>query len=315
MDWRVKATIQKIFSAIPLGIGDRLNRDLPAWLGRRDMHMFGKRAIDIFRTHAEPLSKLGLPINRFALLELGTGYNLYGSIPFSLVGYPTTTLDVNRDVTYTSVKRLLWHLLPYLDEMAAHPVCLISASEVKAKHARLSKAETLDDLLMEAGITYLAPYDPMILSQAYAGFFGYTFSHCVLEHINPELAIQVLRMLRKISDSHAIFSHQIDMRDHRSSEGRLIDRRLPYLAYLTLSAAQWRFWNNNRIAYTSRWRKSDYLRVLEKSGFQVIGMNEKVWEGHSLPLPLSDLHPDFQSYTEADLRVMSMLVFGRVVQQ
>lgn len=314
MDWRVKATIQKIFSALPRGIGDRLNRDLPAWLGRRDLKATGTRAIEIFRTHAEPILKLGLPADRSALLELGTGYNLYGSIPFSLVGYPTTTLDVSRDVTCTSVKKLLWHLLPYLDEMAAHPVCRISASEVKAKHARLSKAETLEDLLAEAGITYLAPYDPLALIQAHTGFFGYTFSHCVFEHIKPELTIQVLRMLRKISDSHAIFSHQIDMRDHRSSEGVLIDRHLPYLAYLTLSAGQWRFWNDNRIAYTNRWRKSDYLRALEKCGFQVIGTNEKVWEGHSLPLPLSDLHPDFQSYTEADLRVMSMLVFGGVAQ-
>lgn len=314
MDWRVKATIQKILSALPRGIGDRLNRDLPSWLGRRDLHTIGTRAIQIFRTHSEPILKLGLPKNNFAILELGTGYNLYGAILFSLIGYQITTIDVSRDLNYSSVKKLIWDLSAHLDELAADPICRLSTCEVRAKHTRLKEAKTLDDILTQASITYVAPYDLLALSQANAGYFGYTFSHCVLEHIKPEVVIQVLNMLRKISDPQAIYSHQVDMRDHRSSEGVLIDQRLSYLAYLTLSAKQWRFWNDNRIAYTNRWRKSDYLSILQQCGFRVLGISEKVWEGNNLPLQILDLHPDFQCYTEADLRVMSMLVYGRIAQ-
>jgi hypothetical protein len=135
----------------------------------------------------------------------------------------------------------------------------------------------------------------------------------VFEHLKPDDIAGVLEMLRRVSCPHALFSHQVDVRDHRSSEGLWMDRRLSYLDFLTLPSETWRFWNDNLIAYTNRWRKSDYVRALQAQGFEVAASRDTVWEGAMLPIPLAALHPDFQHYAEADLRVMAFLVYGRVV--
>lgn len=312
MKWRVKALIQKALAAMPFGIGERLNRDLPVWVGRRS-YGIGARAAAIAELHAAPLAERragGTKSDR--VLELGTGYNLFMALPFALLGYRMTTLDLSRDVTFKAARALVLSLEEQLERLAALPACRLEEQEMRTLHASLAGAMSLDELLQRAGIEYLAPYEPERFAAQRTSEFGYTTSHCVFEHIPPELFPSVLQMMKEVSGPGAIFSHQVDMRDHRSSEGFLVDARLFYLDYLTFSERSWRFWNGNRIAYTNRWRKSDYVDVLQKNGHAVEDSRDVVFEGPALPLGPGDLHPSFHHYTEDDLRVQASLIVGRV---
>jgi hypothetical protein len=312
VNWRVKALLQKTLAAVPFGCGERLNRDLPVWLGRRSGDL-GARAAAIAELHSGPLTKAAADGRYPEILELGTGYNLFMAIPFALMGYRVTTVDISRDVTFDAARKLVDDLESHLARLAAIPACRLEEQQVRARHRTLQGAKSFEEVLEQAGIRYFAPYDVAEFAAQHRARFGYTTSHCVFEHVPPEAFPAILQMLQSVSRSDAVFSHQVDMRDHRSSEGFLVDPALSYLDYLTMSEKQWRFWNGNRIAYTNRWRKSDYVAVLEANGHSVGHCRDIRFEGDTLPLSPTDLHPSLRHYEEDELRVQASLLCGHIV--
>lgn len=228
-----------------------------------------------------------------SILELGPGANLGQGMLFVATGakkYSGLDLYMDPELYNVHSYAAAYELL----KLAAPASVRLKASEIYS--VREGRAVFNPDRM-----AYLHPrqsYDIPLPE----GSLDFAFSHSVFEHISdPEKTVAALwKVLRR----GGISAHHFDMRDHA-------DFSKP-LAFLAVDEKTWRgnFAGERAYMYTNRKRLSDFVRMIEGTGFRIL----KVEPGEKVPMNeaiRNGFHPDFRKYSLEDLAIVSALIVAQ----
>ena len=121
-------------------------------------------------------------------------------------------------------------------------------------------------------------------------------SDVVLEYISLERLSEIFHEFRRIAAAEAVMSHSISLDDQYSH----FDRRISQFNFLRFSDRLWS-WLNNPIIPLNRLRISDYRRLFNETGFQIV--DEMSRRGDPAELARVPLAERFRGYPIDDLLV------------
>lgn len=273
MDWRVKASIQKVLSMSR--IGDKLNH-----LGSRLMnpnYMAQKIGYHISEglTHYKRLKQCGYEISgNDVLLELGTGYAILESLTMILLGAKRViTVDITQDVKYEESMR---YLRMFADEHVREIAAYSRYTEQRIWEILdgLKSSRDLGDFLARAGITYIAPYTGSDLDP-YAGEISVCYSQVVLEHVPEPVMLDLFTRSKTFMAECGYHSHIVNLTDHFRNPGFFRDDNITDVNFLKYSDKYWDAWCGNDIAYVNRLRFPFYIDMFNKLGFEILDVDKQ----------------------------------------
>lgn len=269
MDWRVKAVVQAILSRLPLG--DRVNDTLQLTFGARKSKGLAhgvKGKLRGLATMQEALSAARFDLRGKHLLEIGTGWAPVHAVYLSLLGARVTTFDVKRRLGATSyAKRALAAFLEQVPEDVD-----VDTEKRNTALAFLRGRIDCDMLLQALDVTYVAPAGDDFLFQLPAASVDLVFSMDVLEHVTPQDIDVILRGQRHVLSPGGFAYHDICLGDHLTS----VDPSITFSNFLQYDGWLWRHLGENRLAYHNRLRSSDFLRLFQGHGADVVWSRARV---------------------------------------
>jgi len=293
VDWRYKALLQSVLSFVPAG--DRLNylfqrrvtRNLPV-----DDSKFAE-IVSLARRHVELLTRQGRQsIADATFYEFGAGWDLI--IPLSLYAFGVER-QIIVDVRRLSRPALVSDTIIRLQGMPA------AAGLVRRPRTQLpAGAAFFPALKQQYGIDYRAPCDARRTGLD-AGSIDYITSTNTLEHVPARDIPLILRECHRLLRADGEMSYQIDYQDHYS----YFDSRISAYNYLRYSDQGWRLYNQS-IHYQNRLRHSDYVRLIQEAGFEVL--EQHLVQGSPDDLSTIDRLPvarRFARYDRGDLAIRS----------
>lgn len=123
------------------------------------------------------------------------------------------------------------------------------------------------------------------------------FSTVVLEHINHDILMGLLKEFRRVAAADAIMSHYVGLADQYAN----FDKSITPYNFLQYSDQQWRLFNNPVIPQ-SRLRLADYREVLRRTGWTIL--KEQNSSGALEDLNKIRLASEFTKYSTEDLLVL-----------
>lgn len=299
MDWRIKATLQKLFST--LKAGDKLNH-----IGTRLMnpnYMEQKIGYHISEAliHHERLRKCGYVMSENdVFLELGTGYAIVESLTMMLLGArKVITVDITKDVKFgESLKYVNMFSDEHIGRIAERSV--YSKDDIKQKLDTLKGSCSLDDFLDKAGIVYIAPYSVSDLRE-FHGQIKVCYSQVVLEHIPESVMYEIFSESRKFLAEGGYHSHIANLTDHFRNPGFFRDNGVTDINFLRYSNEYWNFWCGNDIAYVNRLRFPFYMKMFRELGFDILDVDkQKEKDRMNTLLSYGEIHDDIKSRYDKD---------------
>jgi SAM-dependent methyltransferase len=259
MDWRVKAQVQRVLSAVPGGRHANwlLQRHVTKGYPRRGAVLDDIVAAAV--RHVEVVEgAVPRPLGDLRFLEFGAGWDLAGPLVFA-----------GRGVRSQLLLDLRPHARPWLvADMVGELGRRGALTGVEADEDDL--AATLEPL----GITYRAPADARATGLA-DGSVDVVTSTNTLEHV-PEPEIRaILREVHRLLAADGVCSFAVDYHDHYAD----VDPSLHVHDFLRFDDRQWRRWNC-ALHHQNRLRHDDYVRLFTDAGFEV-----EVTEVQRVPLP------------------------------
>jgi len=299
MDWRIKASLQKLLSAIKAG--DKLNH-----LGSRLMnpnYMDQKIGYHISEAliHLEMLKKCGYVMSKGDIfLELGTGYAIVESLTMILLGArKVITVDVTEDVKFgESLKYVDMFTDEHIQRIAEQSV--YSMDEIRQKLDSLKGSCSLGDFLEKAGIVYIAPYSVADLRK-FQGQVKVCYSQVVLEHVPEPVMYEIFSESRKFLVDGGYHSHIVNLTDHFRNPGFFRDDGVTDVNFLRYSDKYWNFWCGNGIAYVNRLRFPFYMKMFKDLGFDILDVDkQKDKDRMNRLLSYEEMHDDIKSRYDKD---------------
>ena len=299
MDWRVKASLQKIFSTFRMG--DKLNH-----LGSRLMnpnymqHKIGYHVNEAL-IHLNQLEKNGYALGpEDVFFELGTGYAIVESLTIMLLGAKKViTVDITEDVKFDES-------LKYLDMFADEHIqkiakkSLYTDREIRERINQLKSSANMEDFLAKAGITYIAPYSVDDLKK-YAGEVKVCYSQVVLEHVPEPVMREIFSETRNMLMPGGYHSHIVNLTDHFRNPGIFRDNKITDVNFLRYSDKYWNRWCGNDIAYVNRLRFPFYMRFFSDLGFSILDVDkQKEDDRMNELLSYEQIHDDIKSKYDRD---------------
>ncbi|NHN27028.1 hypothetical protein FIA58_015195 [Flavobacterium jejuense] len=266
MNWKIKATLQKILSLSLLG--DKLNH-IPVTLSQEyHKNVFSYQSHECIRKFDYCKSDF-LKKDRVAL-EIGTGYSAISVVVLRLLGFKKiVTVDVTSDLIFSSFKKQSKYLNEdvFLNEIVSKSI--YSKNEIlKLIDVILSK-ETFNELFEFLNVIYIAPYqfddiEKHVLS------IDYITSQVVLEHVHPDILNSLFEKTCKWLVDDGLSVHTINFIDHFANPGFFQDKSISEFNFLRFSDKYWNYWAGNSIAYTNRLSYVYYLELCEKNKLTVV---------------------------------------------
>jgi SAM-dependent methyltransferase len=299
--WIVKASAQKLLSSVPRGsdanfvLQYRLTKSLP----QRDPAFRRKvsRAVQHFRAFREHGTGKA---SSAVFYEFGTGWDLVVPLVYWSLGIdrqiladirPNLRLELVND-TVTRFERLR----PELEEEAGFPL----------RSPGTRSLRSTDELRTAFGIEYRAPTDARATGLP-AGSVDFVSSTNVLEHIPEPHVEPILAECRRLLAPAGVLSCRVDLKDHYS----YFDASISAYNFLRFPDDRWRLANSS-LHYQNRLRASDYRRLLDEAGFELVA--DEAMEPTEADLELLaelPLAPRFRSYTLRDLGVKALALVAR----
>jgi hypothetical protein len=274
MKWRTKARAFRLLSVMPFGealhfqLQKRVTRTLPRpaeTIGTRVQA--AERILTGFQTSAIAPSDAHF-------VEIGAGRDLAVAIALRMMGVArVTSLDMSR--------------LARLD-LIDHGVRII-ASQLGRPAPSLRKWDDLERF----GVRYVAP-STLEACRLPAQSVSCVFSVDTLEHIPVGQLRSFLSESRRVISEDGLVIHIVDYSDHFARD----DASLHQLHFLQYSDAQWAPFNS-KLQYVSRLRHSQYVRMLEQEGFQLISAKHDRLPTD--PAIMNNLADRFVGFSEDDL--------------
>lgn len=301
MDWRIKASIQKVLSTFSLG--DKLNHLGSRLMNPSYMHQKLQYHINEALIHLRRLDKCGFKLGETdTFLELGTGYAIVESLTMTLLGVSrVVTVDITKDVKFDES-------MAYLNMLSEDHVRLLAShsryneEEIWRRINDLKASASMDDFLARANITYIAPYSVADL-RPYADCITVCYSQVVLEHIPEPVMWDIFGESRSWLVPGGYHSHIVNLTDHFCNPGFFRDNRITDVNFLKYSNNYWNAWCGNDIAYVNRLRFPFYVRMFNELGFTILDIDkQKDRDRMNTLLSDAEIHDDIKSkYDKAEL--------------
>jgi SAM-dependent methyltransferase len=253
------------------------------------------------------LSRYGGDLRERVLLEVGTGWLPTMSLGAALLGASVHTYDHVVHLREANLRHVLNLLGPQLEEIAVTPPC---TSEVfLANHLRRFRKAAGPDVaswLAACGVYYHAPADAAATQMA-AGSVDVHFSLNVLEHVPRATVSALFREAYRVLKPGGLVRHRIDTSDHYAHG----DRRITEINFLKYSDLTWRIIGQNRIHFTNRLRKSEYLAEIEAAGLDILDCQAFVDDKSVSALSRGPLNERYRHMDIADLATSYFTVIAR----
>jgi SAM-dependent methyltransferase len=259
--WLAKAAAQRAFGLLP-NQGEGLNyalqrhviRSLPA--GEQTFRRKFARALQHLRVFEEHGS--GVALGDATFYEFGAGWDLAIPLGFTALGVKSQVLvDIRPVVRAALVNDALLsygRLWDELESEAGRGLVPLGAPDVTATA----------ELEPRFGIRYLAPCDARATGLPPASV-DFVSSTDVCEHIPRADLAAILRECVRLLRPGGLVSFRIDLTDHYS----YFDRSLSRYHFLRYSDSRWR-WVNSPLQFQNRLRVTDYRRLVEEAGLEVV---------------------------------------------
>ncbi len=190
--------------------------------------------------------------------EFGVGWDLVVPLAYYALGVERQILvDIRPNIRTELVEHTLQRFVRLREELERE-------LEQPLRPCDARGLVTINELEQRFGITYLAPRDARATGLP-AESVDFISSTDTLEHIpEPDIA-RILRECRRLLKPEGVVSFRIDMRDHYS----YFDRSISQYNFLKFPRPIWSL-ANSAVHYQNRLRHSDYIRLTEAAGLEVL---------------------------------------------
>jgi hypothetical protein len=255
-DWRTKALVQSALSVMPFGrsLNFRLQR-LQGSYPVDDRRL--RAAVSSAEKHIGAYEEFGSgpagePAARF--FEFGAGWDL--RIPLAHFA-----LGVDSQVVYDITP----HVRPWLvADIHRRLTVTVEASGRRRLEAVEIDPSSVAGVTQPFGIDYRAPGDARATGLDSRSVDCVT-STSTLEHIPRDDIEAILAECHRVLRPGGVCSFIVDYQDHYA----YFDRSISVYNFLRYDARRWR-WYNSALQFQNRLRHSDYLRLFERSGLQLV---------------------------------------------
>ena len=135
------------------------------------------------------------------------------------------------------------------------------------------------------------------------------YSRAVLEHVPPRVIQQIFVESRRVLAGSGIMCHFIDPSDHMEHRDKSISR----IHFLRFSDAMFRLMCLNALNYHNRLRHSEYARMLEETGFEILKEERNIDPRAVVFAKTQKLAPKFRHFALEDLATVDSFLLARVV--
>lgn len=266
MKWKLKAAIQNVVAALPVGSdavyfgiqrvagglrSDRINplsrmkaaADIVAWARAAGIDVTGKTVLEVGTGH---------------MIDLPTGMWLCGAERI-------ITVDLHRYLSTELVSESRGIVRRKSEEIAE----IFSGARNGLFEERLQILTGFsvpdDQLLSVMNVEYRAPADAARLTLPDSSIDLHV-SYTVLEHIPPDALRAILYEARRILRPGGLLIHTIDPSDHFAHD----DSSITQVNFLRFSDSEWTRWGGNRFMYHNRLRAADYVKMFTDAGVAIL---------------------------------------------
>lgn len=255
MNWRTKARIQKVLSAIPAG--HRLNYVLQRHV-TKSLPRLGDQLQEVVATATRHLAAVeahtSTPRRDLRFFEFGAGFDLAEPLAFAAMGVRHQVLyDVRPVARAAMVRRAATELRHCGLDLPAPP-----------------DAGPVTSYLDGLGVRYVAPGDARA-TELEDGSIDVCTTTSVLEHIPPDDLRAIMYEVHRVLAPTGVCSFAIDYHDHYAGADDSIDG----LHFLRYDEKAWRTWNCG-LQYQNRLRHDDYLALFAGTGFELTDVDAVV---------------------------------------
>lgn len=242
MNWKHKACLQYLFSAIPYG--EKANYIFQRYITKSLQTKQSKVNANAERSkkHILALQKhLTRPIEECIFYEFGVGWDLIGPLTFYSMGVEKQIIiDIQRlsrpELVQESIDKM-----KNVPELMRYPISL-----------------------NQCGIQYIAPCDARNTGLETESIECIT-TYNVFEHIPPDDIKLILAECRRILNNDGLMSFKIDYQDHYYD----FDKKISVYNFLQYSDSQWKKYNPD-LHYQNRLRHKEYLKMFDEAGFEIL---------------------------------------------
>ena len=308
MNWRFKATVQRLCAALPVG-SDALYYGLQRQLGSLRNPPAPTLLLRSAVEFSQWLRDCGIATQGLRCLEVGTGRRLDMPFGLFLLGAATThTYDVSR---YLKSDLVLWSLEFIRRNRNEMERLFADAAEdpdqCRWRLASLLQSRSADDALRRANVVYHAPADAGSTGLD-DGTIDLHYSYTVDEHIPPASLVSILTEARRVLSPAGVVLHHIDPSDHFSHD----DSAISPIHFLRYTDKEWARISGNKYSYHNRLRAHEHVALFETSGFEVIRQSTyrdpRAVEELQNGFPLA---PEFKRFTVEQLSGTVVRVLAR----
>jgi hypothetical protein len=305
--WLAKSALQNAISVLPGGVA--VNGLLQRF-GTGSVVMTPERVVArlvrVGGRHVEHQRRFGeQPLERSTVVEVGTGFVPLLPVGLFLAGAAAVhTYDVARLSNTARTLDLLHQIVASADSGALERECPWTQPDRLARLREIAADPPagLDPLLAAMSISYHV--GDATRSGLDARSVELFVTNNVFEHVPAGVISALLAEAYRTGVPGALLSHHIDLRDHYAK----FDRSVSVYNSLRYSSRQWRYLNS-RMEPQNRLRHSDYLRLVDEAGFDLLLDDSRT--GPAAAFAAVRPAPEFRRYADDDLRVIDMWVAAR----
>lgn len=267
MNWKTKAKIQRCFALFPDTLSYALYHQVQKYFGNARCVQNPLLTLTGGVTTLKKISKAGYPIVGKIFFELGTGWTPMAPLAYWLAGAEkTVTVDLNRYFKRYLLKANLAYIYEHQVQVAELFGSLLNKDRFETllkfyKSLNFNKmGGGIKEMFALCHIDYHAPCDAAKIKLMDKSIDYYT-SFDVLEHIPPDVLVNILRQGNRIVKDSGLFVHCIDYCDHFAYN----DKTISIINFFQYSDREWSKYTS-RYSYTNRLRHDDFLSLIEQVG-------------------------------------------------
>ncbi len=287
--------------------GEALNHRLQIWNGFYErFHWSVENNVRHLCNLARTVEEFGGRIEGCTAIEVGTGWTPTLPIGLHLLGAEIHTYDHMRHLRIANLKKVVGlypDFFPRISESLG-----IEQTVLRQRLARFLRAEKepLRDWIGEAGIRYHAPGDAAN-SGLPANSVDLYFSIAVLEHVSKADAERMIAESGRVLKAGGLSYHHIGLHDHLAE----MDPTATLVNFLKFSDFTWKILGQNKIQFHNRLRQSEFVKMFEAGGFEILLCESEVDERSLKALPSMGLNERYRTFDPVDLATYEMTICAR----